>query len=125
MSARVLVLLAAFLLIFATSIFTPAMCIIQNDPLSFESRSLDYLFQEKHRSEPVFDESTTKNVTTASGKTVYLPCRIRNLGDRTVSVSSPSIETPRMTRTRPTPEKMDEQMSHVYSSPFVESNAHI
>ena len=82
--ARVLVIQTAFISLLA-SLFHFALC-IQNDPLSFESRSLDYLFQEKHRSEPVFDESTTRNVTTASGKTVYLPCRIRNLGDRTVSL---------------------------------------
>ncbi|GFQ68958.1 hypothetical protein TNCT_548231 [Trichonephila clavata] len=37
---------------------------------------------------PYFDNSTSKNVTTTSGKTAYLPCRVRHLGDRTVSDSS-------------------------------------
>lgn len=34
---------------------------------------------------PYFDNSTSRNVTTTSGKTAYLPCRVRHLGDRTVS----------------------------------------
>ena len=38
-----------------------------------------------HRMDPVIDPTTERNVTTASGKTVFLPCRIRHLGDRTVS----------------------------------------
>ena len=37
-----------------------------------------------HRLDPVIDASTPRNITTASGKTVFLPCRIRHLGDRTV-----------------------------------------
>lgn len=69
-----------------TLIVTLSQCVKSSDTSSsFESRSLDYLFQERHRSEPTFDQSTLRNVTTASGKTIYLPCRVRNLGDRTVS----------------------------------------
>lgn len=34
---------------------------------------------------PYFDNDTSRNVTTMSGKTAYLPCRVRHLGDRTVS----------------------------------------
>ncbi|XP_022238579.1 zwei Ig domain protein zig-8-like isoform X1 [Limulus polyphemus] len=35
--------------------------------------------------EPYFDSGTSTNVTTTPGKTAYLPCRVRHLGDRTVS----------------------------------------
>jgi hypothetical protein len=45
----------------------------------------DYLFPDKDRPEPTFDETTARNITVASGKTVYLPCKVRHLGDRTVS----------------------------------------
>lgn len=34
--------------------------------------------------EPAFDTSTQRNITTSAGRTVYLPCRVHNLGDRTV-----------------------------------------
>ncbi|XP_076355505.1 V-set and immunoglobulin domain-containing protein 10-like [Tachypleus tridentatus] len=34
---------------------------------------------------PYFDNSTTRNVTAPLGKTAYLHCRIRQIGDRTVS----------------------------------------
>ncbi|XP_071037272.1 uncharacterized protein [Parasteatoda tepidariorum] len=34
---------------------------------------------------PYFDNSTSRNITTTTGKTAYLPCRVRHLGDRTVS----------------------------------------
>lgn len=34
---------------------------------------------------PYFDKSATKNVTTLVGKTAYLNCKVRNVGNRTVS----------------------------------------
>lgn len=34
---------------------------------------------------PYFDTSASKNVTALVGKTAYLNCRVRNLGNRTVS----------------------------------------
>lgn len=34
---------------------------------------------------PYFDKSVSKNVTALVGKTTYLSCRVRNLGNRTVS----------------------------------------
>ncbi|KAL1431178.1 hypothetical protein MTO96_014561 [Rhipicephalus appendiculatus] len=34
---------------------------------------------------PYFDNSTSRNVTTSAGKAVFLPCKVRHLGDRTVS----------------------------------------
>ncbi|RWS17730.1 kin of IRRE-like protein 3 [Dinothrombium tinctorium] len=44
-----------------------------------------HLFHDKHRIEPYFDNTTARNITTSSGKTVYLPCRVHHLSDRTVS----------------------------------------
>ncbi|XP_076305276.1 kin of IRRE-like protein 3 isoform X1 [Tachypleus tridentatus] len=35
--------------------------------------------------QPYFDSGTATNITTTPGKTAYLPCRVRHLGDRTVS----------------------------------------
>lgn len=55
---------------------------------SESSPSSLYHFHDRHRLDPVIDNSTSRNVTTASGKTVYLPCRIRHLGDRTVSITT-------------------------------------
>ena len=34
---------------------------------------------------PYFDTSVSKNVTALVGKTAYLNCRVRNLGNKTVS----------------------------------------
>lgn len=34
---------------------------------------------------PFFDNGTSRNVTTSAGKAVFLPCKVRHLGDRTVS----------------------------------------
>ena len=36
-------------------------------------------------SEPFFDATIPRNVTALVGKTAYLSCRVRNLGNRTVS----------------------------------------
>lgn len=44
------------------------------------------VFLTGHRSqEPNFDPSTKKNVTALVGKSAYLNCRVRNLGNKTVS----------------------------------------
>ncbi|KAG0429060.1 hypothetical protein HPB47_023996, partial [Ixodes persulcatus] len=32
---------------------------------------------------PFFDNGTSRNVTTSAGKAVFLPCKVRHLGDRT------------------------------------------
>ncbi|KAH7965413.1 hypothetical protein HPB49_007404 [Dermacentor silvarum] len=37
---------------------------------------------------PYFDNSTSRNVTTSAGKAVFLPCKVRHLGDRTVSAQA-------------------------------------
>lgn len=43
----------------------------------------DNLIQANHG--PYFDVAVSKNVTALIGKTAYLNCRIRSLGNRTVS----------------------------------------
>lgn len=34
---------------------------------------------------PTFDNSTATNITTTAGKTVFLPCNVRHLADKTVN----------------------------------------
>lgn len=41
--------------------------------------------EDSARSGPYFDKSASKNVTALLGKTTYLNCRVKNLGNRTVS----------------------------------------
>ena len=41
--------------------------------------------EEATRSGPYFDKSASKNVTALLGKTTYLNCRVKNLGNKTVS----------------------------------------
>lgn len=36
--------------------------------------------------EPYFDPTTPRNVTALMGKSAYLSCRVRNLGNKTVSM---------------------------------------
>ena len=36
--------------------------------------------------DPVFDETTPKNVTALVGKSAYLSCKVKNLGNKTVSI---------------------------------------
>lgn len=38
-----------------------------------------------YRKGPYFDRAASKNVTAMLGKTAYLNCRVKNLGNRTVS----------------------------------------
>lgn len=35
---------------------------------------------------PYFDKAASKNVTALLGKTVYLTCKVKNLGNKTVSI---------------------------------------
>ncbi|KAI5722125.1 hypothetical protein M8J76_004026 [Diaphorina citri] len=42
-------------------------------------------YWEQPFSQPYFDNSTRRDVTTTVGQTAYLHCRVRNLGDRAVS----------------------------------------
>ena len=41
----------------------------------------------QNRFEPYFDALTARNVTALVGKSAYLSCRVRNLGNKTVSFS--------------------------------------
>lgn len=43
------------------------------------------------RFEPYFDVMTPKNVTALVGKSAYLSCRVRNLGNKTVRIFSLSL----------------------------------
>ncbi len=40
---------------------------------------------------PYFDVAASKNVTALLGKTAYLNCRVKNLGNKTVSIDDFSI----------------------------------
>ncbi|RZF36322.1 hypothetical protein LSTR_LSTR006586 [Laodelphax striatellus] len=42
-------------------------------------------YWDQHFSQPYFDNSTRREVTTTVGQAAQLPCRVRNLGDRAVS----------------------------------------
>ncbi|CAH2049806.1 unnamed protein product, partial [Iphiclides podalirius] len=42
---------------------------------------------------PSFDISTPRNVTALVGKSAYLSCRVRNLGNRTVSKQTQQVST--------------------------------
>ncbi|XP_074593225.1 uncharacterized protein LOC141848969 [Brevipalpus obovatus] len=42
-------------------------------------------FNAHEKLEPYFDNNTSTNIATSVSKTVFLPCRVHNLGDRTVS----------------------------------------
>lgn len=44
------------------------------------------------RSGPYFDKVASKNVTALLGKTAYLNCRVKNLGNKTVSTLSESVQ---------------------------------
>lgn len=44
------------------------------------------------RSGPYFDKAASKNVTALLGKTTYLNCRVKNLGNKTVSTVSEFIQ---------------------------------
>ena len=46
------------------------------------NNALDY---SSNRGVPFFDKVASKNVTALLGKTAYLSCRVKNLGNKTVS----------------------------------------
>lgn len=45
----------------------------------------------QNRFEPNFDTMTPRNVTALVGKSAYLSCRVRNLGNKTVSYFNRSL----------------------------------
>lgn len=42
-------------------------------------------------SQPYFDKTASKNVTTLVGKTAYLNCKVKNLGNKTVCIFNMAI----------------------------------
>ncbi|RZF48718.1 hypothetical protein LSTR_LSTR011348 [Laodelphax striatellus] len=48
-------------------------------------------YWDQHFSQPYFDNSTRREVTTTVGQAAQLPCRVRNLGDRAVSSDRNSL----------------------------------
>lgn len=53
--------------------------------------ALEEVYLKSHRPldrGPYFDTSATKNVTSLVGKTAHLNCRIKNLGNKTVSINN-------------------------------------
>jgi len=51
----------------------------------FHRNSID--LEEARNAGPYFDKAFSKNVTALLGKTAYLNCRVKNLGNKTVSCS--------------------------------------
>ncbi len=56
----------------------------ENFELDYNSNDKEVINNALNRG-PYFDTSASKNVTALVGKTAYLNCRIRNLGNKTVS----------------------------------------
>ena len=46
---------------------------------------------------PYFEETKLNNLTSYLGKNAYLPCQIRQLGDRIVSLHLPVLSTSHLT----------------------------
>jgi len=59
-----------------------------NDREPISSSDLSFLsnFNAREKLEPYFDNNTSINIATSVSKTVFLPCRVHNLGDRTVRI---------------------------------------
>uniref|UniRef100_A0A0C9RKY6 LAC_0 protein n=1 Tax=Fopius arisanus TaxID=64838 RepID=A0A0C9RKY6_9HYME len=80
MTSRIYIVIVAFFVIHPnTSISAPL-----EDPLVWRERAQDVQEGQDIGDLPVF-EQTAINVTAFVGQTVYLPCRVRNLGDKVVS----------------------------------------
>lgn len=64
---------------------------------------------------PYFDVSASKNVTALVGKTAQLNCRVRNLGDRTVSTNS-SFQVSRKTRFKSNTSPLYLQIKYIFNT---------
>ena len=64
-----------------------AVLAAQKDSTSGSGNALD----AAARTGPYFDKVASKNVTALLGKTAYLNCRVKNLGNKTVSTFSEFI----------------------------------
>ncbi|KAG7197274.1 hypothetical protein KM043_018397 [Ampulex compressa] len=56
---------------------------------------LDHSAGQKSKPEPTFDFLQITNVTALIGQPAYLTCRVRNLGDKTMHVTSTQRNVPR------------------------------
>ncbi|XP_063978540.1 zwei Ig domain protein zig-8-like isoform X1 [Diachasmimorpha longicaudata] len=80
MRARIYIVIVAFFVVHPnTSISAPL-----EDSLVWRERVQDVEVPQDIGELPVFEQTAT-NVTAFVGQTVYLPCRVRNLGDKVVS----------------------------------------
>jgi len=79
--------IAAFTMFLSVSRVSEVHC--HNVPYGGSKNSDTYnqnALEETTRSGPYFDKSASKNVTALLGKTTYLNCRVKNLGNKTVSI---------------------------------------
>lgn len=53
-----------------------------NNPSAYGKNAIDL---DAFKIGPYFDKAASKNVTALLGKTAYLNCRVKNLGNKTVS----------------------------------------
>jgi hypothetical protein len=82
---------------------------IQNRP---RQQLLDHSSGPKSKPEPTFDFTQNTNVTALIGKTAYLTCRVRNLGDKTVR--APMLKQPSVNRK--VRDKAQESVSVIYAA---------
>lgn len=71
------------------SLLTERIGIVFPESTAYESRVfMANTFQERTTSEidPYFDTTVPSNITGLAGETVQLVCRVRNLGNKTVSL---------------------------------------
>ncbi|EEB12316.1 hypothetical protein Phum_PHUM170540, partial [Pediculus humanus corporis] len=57
-----------------------------------ESSSNNALDYNNNRGTPFFDKAASKNVTALLGKTAYLNCRVKNLGNKTTFFNAACIQ---------------------------------
>lgn len=60
---------------------------IGGDAAGLPNRLNNIDVDDQSRSGPFFDKAASKNVTALLGKTAYLICKVKNLGNKTVSIN--------------------------------------
>jgi len=60
-------------------------CLFADGSIESPSQSGNLNYWEQPFSQPYFDNATRRDVTSTVGQMTYLHCRVRNLGDRSVS----------------------------------------
>jgi len=63
----------------------------------YENRFRSDNHWDDNHSMPYFEETKLNNLTSYLGKNAYLPCQIRQLGDRIVSLHLPVLSTSHLT----------------------------